>query len=152
RPSPRIPVLPRISSRTASRRSAASASTECPPDLRPHGFRARSLSICPHTLVRFRQRERSKGEHAEMTVSDNAAEPLVLGRYALHDQIAAGGMATVHVGRLLGPVGFARTCAIKRLYPEFAHDREFVAMFLDEARLASRVRHANVVTTLDIVT
>src|SRR5258706_8005114 len=86
-----------------------------------------------------------------MDESDQAVEPLVLGRYALHDQIAAGGMATVHVGRLLGPVGFSRTCAIKRLYPEYARDREFVAMFLDEARLASRIRHANVVTTLDIV-
>ncbi len=60
-------------------------------------------------------------------------------------------MAAVHLGRLLGPVGFARTVAIKRLHPQFAKDPSFVAMFLDEARLASRIRHPNVVQTLDVV-
>ena len=75
----------------------------------------------------------------------------IVGRYALHDEIAAGGMATVHFGRLLGPVGFSRTVAIKRLHPQFAKDPEFVSMFLDEARLAARIRHPNVVPTLDVV-
>jgi serine/threonine-protein kinase len=60
-------------------------------------------------------------------------------------------MATVHLGRLLGPVGFSRTVAIKRLHAQFASDPEFVSMFLDEARLAARIRHPNVVPTLDIV-
>ncbi len=75
----------------------------------------------------------------------------VVGRYALYEEIAAGGMATVHFGRLLGPVGFSRTVAIKRLHPQFAKDPEFVSMFLDEARLAGRIRHPNVVPTLDVV-
>jgi len=75
----------------------------------------------------------------------------VIGRYALYDEIAAGGMAAVHVGRLLGPVGFSRTVAIKRLHAQFARDPEFVSMFLDEARLAARIRHPNVVSTLDVV-
>jgi serine/threonine-protein kinase len=51
----------------------------------------------------------------------------------------------------MGPVGFTRTVAIKRLHENFARDPEFVAMFLDEARLAARVRHPNVVPTLDII-
>ena len=75
----------------------------------------------------------------------------MLGRYALYEKIASGGMASVHIGRLLGPVGFARTVAIKRMHPQFAEDPEFVSMFLDEARLAARIRHPNVVPTLDIV-
>src|SRR5271154_3327935 len=75
----------------------------------------------------------------------------IVGRYALYGVIAAGGMATVHFGRLLGPVGFSRTVAIKRLHPQFAADPEFVAMFLDEARLAARIAHPNVVPTLDVV-
>src|SRR5262245_54407846 len=74
-----------------------------------------------------------------------------VGRYVLHDEIASGGMASVHLGRLIGPAGFARTVAIKRLHPEHARDPEFVAMFLDEARLAARVRHPNVVPILDVV-
>jgi serine/threonine protein kinase len=80
-----------------------------------------------------------------------AQSPKLVGRYALFDEIACGGMAAVHVGRLVGPVGFSRTVAIKRLHPQFAKDPEFVTMFLDEARLAARVRHPNVVPTLDVV-
>jgi serine/threonine protein kinase len=75
----------------------------------------------------------------------------VFGRYALYDEIASGGMATVHIGRLLGPVGFSRTVAIKRLHAQFAKDPDFVSMFLDEARLAARIRHPNVIGTLDVV-
>ncbi|MBI5534471.1 MAG: protein kinase [Deltaproteobacteria bacterium] len=75
----------------------------------------------------------------------------IIGRYAVYDEIAAGGMATVHLGRLLGPVGFTRTVAIKRLHPNLSKDPEFTAGFLDEARLAARIRHPNVVQTLDVV-
>ncbi len=60
-------------------------------------------------------------------------------------------MATVHVGRLVGPAGFSRTVAIKRLHTQYLHDREFVAMFLDEARLAARIQHPNVVSIIDVV-
>jgi len=75
----------------------------------------------------------------------------VVGRYVLYDEIASGGMATIHLGRMIGQVGFARTVAIKRLHPHFAKDPEFVAMFIDEARLAAGIRHPNVVSTLDVV-
>ncbi|MEZ4219300.1 MAG: serine/threonine-protein kinase [Polyangiaceae bacterium] len=74
-----------------------------------------------------------------------------VGRYRIYGEIAAGGMATLHIGRLLGPAGFSRTVAIKRLHPQFAKDPEFVAMLLDEARLAARIVHPNVVSTLDVV-
>ncbi len=77
--------------------------------------------------------------------------PLSIGRYIVYDEIAAGGMASVHYGRLLGSSGFARTVAIKKLHSHFARDPEFRAMLLDEARLASRIRHPNVVSTLDVV-
>jgi serine/threonine-protein kinase len=74
-----------------------------------------------------------------------------VGRYVLYGELASGGMATVHFGRLAGPVGFSRTVAIKRLHPHFAKDPDFVTMFLDEARLCGRIRHPNVVPTLDVV-
>jgi serine/threonine-protein kinase len=79
-----------------------------------------------------------------------AGAPLLLGRYALHGEIASGGMATIHLGELRGPAGFARTVAIKRLHTPYAKDPDFVAMFLDEARLAARVQHTNVVSILDV--
>jgi hypothetical protein len=75
----------------------------------------------------------------------------LVGRYVVHDRIASGGMATVHLGRLLGAAGFSRTVAIKRLHDFYASDPDFVAMLLDEARLAAQVRHPNVVQTLDVV-
>src|SRR5580693_9510580 len=77
--------------------------------------------------------------------------PRVVGRYALYDEIAAGGMATVHFGRLIGPVGFSRTVVIKRLHPQFAGDGEIAAMFLDEGKVAARIHHPNVVTVIDVV-
>jgi len=61
-------------------------------------------------------------------------------------------MATIHLGRLVGPVGFSRTVAVKTLHPQFAKDPEFVEMFLEEARLASRIQHPNVISTVDVAT
>jgi serine/threonine-protein kinase len=75
----------------------------------------------------------------------------LIGRYLLFGEIASGGMATVHFGRLSGVAGFSRTVAIKRLHPQYAQDPDFLAMFLDEARLAARIRHPNVVPTLDVI-
>ena len=75
----------------------------------------------------------------------------VVGRYEILGEIASGGMATVHYGRLVGPVGFSRLVAIKELHPHFAKDPEFASMLVDEARLAAHIRHPNVVPTLDVV-
>ncbi|HEY1697764.1 MAG TPA: serine/threonine-protein kinase [Polyangiaceae bacterium] len=86
-----------------------------------------------------------------MAVTAGRDEAVVIGRYALHGEIASGGMAVVHFGRLLGPVGFSRPVAIKRLHPQLARESNVRAMFIDEARLASRIRHPNVVPTLDVV-
>lgn len=89
------------------------------------------------------------GASSEPTPS--ATSPLVVDRYAIYDAIASGGMATVHLGRLIGTAGFLRTVAIKRLHSHFANNPEFTGMFLDEARLASRIQHPNVVATIDVV-
>src|SRR5262249_14244324 len=74
----------------------------------------------------------------------------LIGRYLLCDLIASGGMATVHLGRLVGSEGFSRTVAIKQLYQHFARSQEFVTMFLDEARILARIRHPHVVAPLDV--
>lgn len=79
------------------------------------------------------------------------SEVRVCDRYEIHAPIARGGMATVRLGRLRGVAGFSRVVAIKELHPHLASDPEFVAMLLDEARLASRIRHPNVVTVLDLI-
>ncbi|MGD0526910.1 MAG: serine/threonine-protein kinase [Polyangiaceae bacterium] len=76
---------------------------------------------------------------------------LLAGRYVLGEPFATGGMGAVHLGRIVGASGFSRVVAIKRLFPGFAADRSFRTMLVDEARLASRVRHPNVVPILDVV-
>jgi serine/threonine-protein kinase len=78
------------------------------------------------------------------------AARLVVDRYELVAELSSGGMATVYLGRVRGAVGFSRTVAVKRLHPQFSRDPDFVAMFLDEARLASRIGHPNVVPTIDV--
>ena len=73
-----------------------------------------------------------------------------LGRYEILTQLACGGMASVYIARAHGVAGFERLVAIKVLHPHLAYEQEFISMFLDEARLAARIRHTNVVATLDI--
>jgi serine/threonine-protein kinase len=80
-----------------------------------------------------------------------AASSVLSGRYVVFGEIASGGMASVLYGRLLGPVGFARPVAIKRLHPHVAREPGLLSMFIDEARICSRVSHANVVPTLDVI-
>jgi eukaryotic-like serine/threonine-protein kinase len=65
-------------------------------------------------------------------------------------ELATGGMATVYLARVSGAGGFQRFVAIKRLHPHLAREEEFVQMFLDEARLAARIHHPNVVSILEI--
>ncbi len=73
-----------------------------------------------------------------------------IGRYEVLGEIASGGMATVYLSRSIGAKGFSRLVAIKRLHPHLEAEDDFVQMFLDEARLAARIRHPNVVATLDV--
>jgi eukaryotic-like serine/threonine-protein kinase len=72
------------------------------------------------------------------------------GRYEIIRVIASGGMAQVCLGRALGAGGFERLVAIKAMHAHLAAEPDFVDMFLDEARLAARIRHPNVVATLDV--
>lgn len=60
-------------------------------------------------------------------------------------------MAAVHYGRLVGPQGFAKVVAIKRLHRSLAHNESFKNMIVEEGRLAARVRHPNVVPPLDVL-
>lgn len=71
-------------------------------------------------------------------------------RYELIGEIASGGMATVYLARLTGVGGFQRLFAIKRLHPHLQGEKEFVEMFLDEARLAAGIHHPNVVPILEV--
>jgi len=83
-----------------------------------------------------------------MTISTSPA-PVRLGPYDLLRRIATGGMAEVYLARRAGPHGFQKTVAVKRILPQYARDADFVAMFVDEARVCARLGHPNIVQVFD---
>ena len=100
--------------------------------------------------------QRPRHAHGELAVTSTPVrdepaptEPSLIGRYRLCFEIASGGMATVFLARAEGPSGFEKLVALKRIHPQLAKDSGIVHMFLDEARIASRISHANVCTVFD---
>ena len=73
-----------------------------------------------------------------------------LGRYRLIAELARGGMGIVYLALVRGPAGFKKLLVVKELMPHFAVDEAFMAMFLDEARVAARLSHPNIVQTLEV--
>ncbi|MCS6798703.1 MAG: serine/threonine protein kinase [Myxococcota bacterium] len=74
---------------------------------------------------------------------------LVAGRYELVELAGRGGMATVWRAVARGAAGFERTVALKRIHEALLRDAELVAMFVEEARVGSRLQHPNIVQVLD---
>ncbi|MFH1810336.1 MAG: serine/threonine-protein kinase [Pseudomonadota bacterium] len=75
---------------------------------------------------------------------------MIGGKYELLRKIAAGGMAEVYLAKQTGLVGFEKLVVIKRILPHLSENDEFVRMFLDEARTAADLRHANVVQIYEV--
>ncbi|MEJ7733315.1 MAG: protein kinase [Polyangiaceae bacterium] len=73
-----------------------------------------------------------------------------LGRYEILMPAAQGGMASVWAARLQGSRGFQKTVAIKTMLPDVSDDPDFESMFLDEARVAAKIRHPNVAEILEL--
>lgn len=73
-----------------------------------------------------------------------------LDRYELLCPLAYGGMASVWLARFGGRAGFERLVVVKMILPQYSQDPRFQEMFLDEARIASRIEHANVARILDV--
>src|SRR5688572_24729111 len=76
--------------------------------------------------------------------------PERIGRYQAIQRLGQGGMATVYLARAVGIGGFEKLVALKVIHPHLVSEPEFVEMFLDEARIAARIHHPNVVEILDL--
>ncbi len=72
------------------------------------------------------------------------------GKYLLLDRIAVGGMAEVFLAKSFGIEGFERFVAIKRILPTMAEDEDFIEMFVDEAKIAGQLTHANIVPIYEL--
>ncbi len=71
------------------------------------------------------------------------------GKYSLVRKIGTGGMAEVYLARTTVAQGLAKTLVIKKIHPAYARSRQFVAMFVDEAKIALGLNHPNIVQVFD---
>src|SRR5450432_1112453 len=79
-----------------------------------------------------------------------SSKPIPFGKYYLLDRINVGGMAEVFKAKAFGVEGFERLMAVKRILPNIAEDTEFIEMFIDEAKIAVQLQHANIAQIFDL--
>ena len=77
-------------------------------------------------------------------------KPQPFGKYLLLDRLNVGGMAEVYLAKVFGHHGGDRVVALKRILPSLLGDREFVGMFIDEARIAVQLDHRNLVQIFEL--
>ena len=77
-------------------------------------------------------------------------KPTPFGKYYLLERINIGGMAEVFRAKAFGVEGFERLVAVKRILPNIAEDKEFIRMFIEEAKLAVQLNHANIAQIFDL--
>ncbi len=76
--------------------------------------------------------------------------PVRFGKFLLLERVNVGGMAEVFKAKATGVAGFERILAIKRILPNLVEDDEFIRMFIDEARIAVQLNHANIVQIYEL--
>ncbi len=77
-------------------------------------------------------------------------QPIPFGKYTLFERIGRGGMADVFKARIQGPAGFERTFVVKRILPHLSDDESFTHMFIDEAKIAAKLTHPNIVQVFEL--
>ncbi|MFO0757902.1 MAG: protein kinase [Byssovorax sp.] len=92
----------------------------------------------------------SRAERGSASTPPPARDPKIFGKYRLIAAIGHGGMAEVFLAVMTGPAGFNKLQVVKRLRPALAEEPDLCAMFLDEARLAARLNHRNIVQTNEV--
>jgi serine/threonine-protein kinase len=76
--------------------------------------------------------------------------PGSFGKYFLCDKIAAGGMAEIYLAKLIGPGGFEKRLVIKQISPELSKERQFVELFVAEAKTLVSLSHGNIVPVYEL--
>jgi eukaryotic-like serine/threonine-protein kinase len=82
--------------------------------------------------------------------ANGVTQPVPFGKYYLLERINVGGMAEVFKAKAFGVEGFERLVAVKRILPNIAEDEEFITMFIDEAKIAVQLQHANIAQIFDL--
>jgi eukaryotic-like serine/threonine-protein kinase len=104
-----------------------------------------------HSQLRRETQQTRLARHHQRGDETKRDRPAVrFGPYLLERRLAVGGMAEVFLGRIEGPASFKKRLAIKRILPHLSNDERFIKMFIDEARLAARFDHANLVHAYEL--
>ncbi len=72
------------------------------------------------------------------------------GKFLLRERLGTGGMAEVFLAEMVGPEGFGKLVALKRILSQLSDDEEFIEYFISEARLGGSLNHPNIVQTLEL--
>jgi len=89
-------------------------------------------------------------EALPLPTGDEVVVGQTIGSYEVLQRLAAGGMAEIFLARRIGVLGFDKLVVIKRILPHLASRNDFIQMFLDEARIATTLNHANIVQTHEV--
>ncbi len=73
-----------------------------------------------------------------------------IGRYEIQKRLAVGGMAEIFLAKLKGEAGFEKEIVLKKILPQWSGDRDFIAMLVDEAKIAVRLNHSNIVQVYEL--
>lgn len=126
----------RLKARPVSPTEADEIATERPP---PDDAAGQSVArVAVSSSVRSSQLGSAVDSVAPIRVTPEHAK---LGPYQVVCELASGGMATVYLALYRSVEGFEKLCAVKRIHPHLANDREFTNMFADEAQIAARISH-----------
>ncbi len=85
-----------------------------------------------------------------MTEAVDQEQPREFGKYTLLNKIGSGGMAEIYRSELEGIDGFRKVLVVKKILPKYANNRQFITMFVQEAKVCSGMHHANVVQIYEL--
>ena len=78
------------------------------------------------------------------------SQPTKFGKYYLLERLAVGGMAEIYKAKMYGVDGFEKQMVVKQILPQYARNREFVTMFIDEAKITVSLSHGNIVPVYEL--
>src|SRR5262249_27003732 len=140
-----------------SRARPATATTSNSPTIgRPHASSTSSPPMCPSSTSTSAAPAAASASSSTTSCCIASIETIItrvrerLGRYELVGRLATGGMGELFVARAAGAGGIEKRLVVKRILPQYAANEDFVKMFLDEARIAAGLHHANIVQTFDV--
>jgi serine/threonine protein kinase len=76
--------------------------------------------------------------------------PTTFGKYHLYERIAIGGMAEIFLAKMYGVDGFEKKMVVKQILPQYSRNKEFIQMFVDEAKLTVSLSHGNIVPVYEL--